>query len=107
MRVRYWDFHLPVFAGNVSAPEPGGREDPGRGRGQRGEVVRYRGILNQDEKIVQDGEIVTLIECRPLAEAGVAGEVEVAPAAGPEPERLGLKAGSPPRARRRGERNVY
>ena len=51
-----------------------------RGRGRRGEVVWYRGILNQEEKVVQEGEVVTLIECRPLPKP-VAGEAaaEVTP----------------------------
>ena len=37
-----------------------------RGRGKRGEVVWQRTILNQHDKAVQQGEVVTLIECRPL-----------------------------------------
>lgn len=34
-------------------------------RGRRGEVVWYRGLINQDNKIVQEGQIVLLVEARP------------------------------------------
>ena len=49
----------------------------------RGEVVWYRGVINQDGKVVQEGEIVTLIECRPLSRSGAAAEADAAPAPSP------------------------
>ena len=45
-----------------------------RGRGKRGEVMWHRSILNQDGKTVQEGEVSTLIECRPLVKRDL-GEV--------------------------------
>jgi hypothetical protein len=33
--------------------------------GKRGELVWFRQIVNQHGKVVQEGEIVTIIECRP------------------------------------------
>jgi acyl dehydratase len=35
-----------------------------RGRGKRGEIVWQRLILNQENKIVQEGVLVTLVEAR-------------------------------------------
>ena len=66
LRVRYWTFQLPVFAGDTIRCLSRVVEKTLRGRGRRGEVVWYRGILNQEGKTVQEGEVVTLIECRPL-----------------------------------------
>jgi len=39
-------------------------EKQARGRGRRGEIVWGRTILNQDDKIVQEGVLVTLVEAR-------------------------------------------
>jgi acyl dehydratase len=69
LRVRVWQFQLPVFAGDTIRTKSRVVEKIPRGRGKRGEVVWYRGVLNQDGKVVQEGEIVTLIECRPLPKA--------------------------------------
>ena len=49
-----------------------------RGRGNRGEVVWYRGITNQDGKTVQEGELVLLIEARPLPRISSTNTPEVA-----------------------------
>lgn len=80
--VRNWKFILPVFTGDTIRVRTRVAEKTLRGRGKRGEVVWYRGIVNQEGKIVQDGEIVTLLECKPLpkppaelAHAGVNGAV--------------------------------
>jgi acyl dehydratase len=64
--VREWRFQLPVFPGDTIKVRTRVVEKTPRGRGKRGEVVWYRGIFNQDGKIVQEGEIMTLVECRPL-----------------------------------------
>lgn len=66
LRVRLWSFLLPVFAGDTVRCTSRVMEKTLRGRGRRGEVVWYRGIANQDGKTVQEGEIVLLIEARPL-----------------------------------------
>src|SRR5262245_66125984 len=66
LKVRVWNFLLPVFAGDTIKMTSRVVEKTLRGRGRRGEVVWYRGISNQDGKIVQEGEIVLLIEARAL-----------------------------------------
>ena len=78
LRVRFWNFSLPVFAGDTIHLVSRVVERTLRGRGKRGEVVWYRGIVNQEGKIVQEGEIVTLIECRPLAKPKSEATAEVA-----------------------------
>lgn len=84
LRVRYWDFKLPVFAGDTIHTVSRVVEKTVRGRGRRGEVVWYRGVLNQDGKVVQEGEIVTLLECRPLPRPGADADADT-PAAVPSP----------------------
>lgn len=66
LKVRVWNFVLPVFAGDTIKCTSRVIEKTLRGRGRRGEVVWYRGIANQDGKIVQEGEVVLLIEARGL-----------------------------------------
>ncbi len=65
LRVNVWNFNLPVFAGDTLRTLSRVKEKTVRGRGRRGEVVWYRSVINQDDKVVQDGEVVTLVECRP------------------------------------------
>ena len=77
LRVRVWHFQLPVFVGDTIRTKSRVVEKIPRGRGKRGEVVWYRGVINQDGKIVQEGEIVTLIECRPLPKAAADAEAPV------------------------------
>ena len=66
LRVRDWRFQLPVFIGDTLKCKSRVAEKTLRGRGRRGEVMWYRSILNQDGKVVQEGEVSTLIECRPF-----------------------------------------
>lgn len=68
MQVRVWDFKLPVFAGDTITMTSRVLEKTIRGRGRRGEVVWARKILNQDGKVVQEGLVVTLVECKPQRE---------------------------------------
>ncbi len=65
--VQNWRFLLPVFAGDTVKMTTRVVSKVLKGRGKRGEVVWYRGITNQDGKIVQEGEVITLVACRPLA----------------------------------------
>ncbi len=74
LRVRDWRFQLPVFAGDTLKCKSRVAEKTIRGRGKRGEVMWHRSILNQDGKTVQEGEVSTLIECRPLVKRDL-GEV--------------------------------
>ena len=66
LRVTMWNFTLPVFAGDTVRNVSRVKEKVVRGRGRRGEVTWYRAVINQDGKVVQDGEVITLVECRPL-----------------------------------------
>jgi len=68
LRVINWNFILPVFAGDTIRIKSRVLEKTLRGRGRRGEVVWYRGLINQDNKIVQEGQIVLLVEARPPAQ---------------------------------------
>ncbi len=70
LKVKVWNFILPVFAGDTIKCVTRVAEKTLRGRGRRGEVVWYRAVVNQDGKVVQDGEIITLVECRPPARGG-------------------------------------
>ncbi|HVL12213.1 MAG TPA: MaoC/PaaZ C-terminal domain-containing protein [Gemmata sp.] len=82
LRVRYWNFHMPVFAGDTVKMTSRVVEKILRGRGKRGEVVWHRQIINQEGKVVQEGEIVLLIEARPLPRVSSA-ETAAAVAAAP------------------------
>lgn len=68
--VREWRFVNPVFAGDTIRVITRVVEKTLKGRGRRGEVVWHRSILNQEGKVIQEGEIMTLVECRPLAKPG-------------------------------------
>jgi acyl dehydratase len=67
LAVQSWKFLNPVFAGDTITVKTRVAQKTVRGRGRRGEVVWYRAIYNQDGKVVQEGEVVTLVECRPVA----------------------------------------
>ena len=70
--VREWKFLLPVFIGDTITVRTRLVEKTLRGRGKRGEVVWHRAIVNQEGKVVQEGMVATLVECRPLVRAEVA-----------------------------------
>jgi len=67
LAIREWKFMNPVYAGDTIHVVTKVSEKTIRGRGRRGEVLWYRAIINQDGKIVQEGHIITLVECRPLS----------------------------------------
>ena len=77
-RVKFWNFYLPVFAGDTIKMRSKVAEKTIKGRGRRGEVVWAREIINQDGKIVQGGELVTLIECR-LPEKTAEPDADITP----------------------------
>lgn len=64
MQVREWNFREPTFTGDTVRLRSKVLEKNIRGRGRRGEITWYRGVVNQEGKIVQDGILVTLIEGR-------------------------------------------
>jgi acyl dehydratase len=81
MSVRTWKFLNPVFAGDTIRLRTRVSEKTVKGRGRRGEVVWFRSILNQDGKVVQEGELITLVECRPLSRSAGNGTAVEATAA--------------------------
>ena len=83
LRVRVWNFSLPVFAGDTIKVHSRVIEKTLRGRGKRGEVVWHRAICNQEGKVVQEGEVVLLIEARPLPRP-TASVVDAAEVVSPE-----------------------
>lgn len=64
MQVREWNFREPTFIGDTIRLRSKVLEKTLRGRGRRGEIVWYRGVINQEGKIVQEGVLVTLVEGR-------------------------------------------
>lgn len=64
--VKTWKFVNPVFAGDTIRVITRVVEKTIKGRGRRGEVVWNRSIINQEGKVVQEGDIITLVECRPI-----------------------------------------
>jgi 3-hydroxybutyryl-CoA dehydratase len=72
-QVREWNFREPIFIGDTIRLRSRVMEKTLKGRGRRGEIVWYRGVLNQEGKIVQEGVLVTLVEGRvskrPVTEA--------------------------------------
>lgn len=66
LRVDRWAFTAPVFIGDTIHMISRIHEKTLKGRGRRGEVVWHRRIVNQDGKVVQEGFMVTLVECRAL-----------------------------------------
>ena len=64
LKVAGWTFTTPVYTGDTIHLVSRVHEKTLKGRGRRGEVVWHRRIVNQDGKVVQEGLMVTLIECR-------------------------------------------
>jgi 3-hydroxybutyryl-CoA dehydratase len=64
LSVREWNFREPLYPGDTVKLKSRVLEKTLRGRGRRGEIVWYRGVFNQEGKIVQEGVLVTLVEGR-------------------------------------------
>lgn len=70
MAIKDWKFNEPVFIGDTIRMKTKVLEKEERARGKRGVVTWQRQIVNQANKIVADGLIITLVEGRqrkPLA----------------------------------------
>jgi 3-hydroxybutyryl-CoA dehydratase len=72
LRVKEWNFVGPIFVGDTIRISSKVLDKTIRGRGRRGEIQWYRSILNQDDKIVQDGVLVTMVEARPVVREAAA-----------------------------------
>jgi acyl dehydratase len=64
VQVREWNFKEPLYIGDTIRLKSRLLEKNLRGRGRRGELVWYRGVVNQEGKVVQEGVLVTLVEGR-------------------------------------------
>ena len=76
IQVKEWNFRGPVFIGDTLKLHSKILEKNLRGRGRRGEIIWYRGIANQEGKMVQEGKLVTLIECRSSIREPAEAEIE-------------------------------
>ena len=65
LAVREWKFAAPVYFGDTIHVLSTVKEKHLKGVGKRGEVVWHRQIMNQDGKVVQEGMMTTIVECRP------------------------------------------
>ena len=73
LHVREWNFLGPVFLGDTIRMIGKVVEKTPRGRGKRGEVMWKRTIVNHENKVVQEGIVVTLVEARPPKVTGLTG----------------------------------
>jgi acyl dehydratase len=62
--VRTWQFKGPVFIGDTIRVHTRVLEKELKARGRRGRIAWERKILNQDDKVVQEGVTETLVEGR-------------------------------------------
>ena len=62
--IREWEFKEPVFIGDTVRGRAKVLHKEARGRGRRGVLTWQRQIFNQDDKVVQQGIILTLVEGR-------------------------------------------
>jgi acyl dehydratase len=67
LSVREWHFKGPVFAGDTVRLRSNVLGKEVRGRGRRGAITWGRQVLNQEDKVVQEGVTVTLVEGRARA----------------------------------------
>jgi len=64
LRVVEWHFRAPVFTGDTIRVRTQVVSKEARSRGRRGVITWKREIINQDEKVVQEGMHSTLVEGR-------------------------------------------
>ena len=62
--IQEWHFREPVFIGDTVRVRTRVQAKEVRGRGRRGAVTWQRQIINQDDKVVQEGLALTLVEAR-------------------------------------------
>jgi acyl dehydratase len=64
LSVREWQFREPVFAGDTLRSRSKVQDKEVRARGRRGVITWSRQIVNQADKVVQEGVTLTLVEGR-------------------------------------------
>ncbi len=62
--IREWQFLDAVFIGDTVRVQGRAIAKEERGRGRRGVITWYRAILNQNGKVVQQGQTQTLVEAK-------------------------------------------
>jgi acyl dehydratase len=70
LSIQDWQFRSPVFIGDTIRVQTKLREKEIRARGRRGVITWERRIVNQADKVVQEGLSRTLVECRPTTGRG-------------------------------------
>jgi 3-hydroxybutyryl-CoA dehydratase len=73
LELREWHFRAPIYPGDAVRVRSRVEEKQLQGRGRRGMVVWKVVMLNQDDRVVQEGTITTLVEA-----AKVGGSAEAA-----------------------------
>jgi 3-hydroxybutyryl-CoA dehydratase len=63
--VREWKFANPVYFGDTIHVLSTVKEKHVKGVGKRGEIVWHRQITSHEGKVVQEGMMTTIVECRP------------------------------------------
>src|SRR5437763_2247970 len=76
LSIREWTFHGPVFIGDTIHVRSEVWEKQTRARGRRGVISWKRQLINQEEKIVQEGVTLTLVEGRAALGRGEAANDE-------------------------------
>jgi len=76
LTIRDWQFKEPVFAGDTIHVRSKVLDKEVRGRGRRGVITWQRQILNQENKAVQEGVTLTLVEGRGPAKPEAAETAE-------------------------------
>jgi acyl dehydratase len=67
--IRDWQFKGPVFIGDTLRVRTRVQEKEMRARGRRAVITWYRHIINQEDKVVQEGVTQTIVEGRGTAAA--------------------------------------
>jgi acyl dehydratase len=62
--IRDWQFKGPVFIGDTIRLRTRVLEKEARARGRRGVIAWQRTVLNQEDKVVQEGVTLTLVQGR-------------------------------------------
>lgn len=76
LAIRQWTFLSPVFIGDTLRVKSKVLEREARSRGRRGVLTWQRQILNQDDKVVQEGVTQTVVQGRAALKAAGAGGAE-------------------------------
>jgi acyl dehydratase len=74
LEVREWHFRAPIYIGDSIRVRTCVLQRELQGRGRRGLVVSQVQIINQDNRVVQEGVTATLIETRAAGRLGSSAE---------------------------------